>query len=162
MRLVDADAVDARRRVATGELLLAVQADEAGRARAVSPAVVRNDAATSVVAHHRVARVVLLLAKLALVTCPKRTVYTSSNQNKVYVLMIQTHNKDGPLARGKRIHQREWRSIRLRTMRLGTQKKVGRRNPGDFLSRFSPRASPARPAVDLHHIRRGARLIRAQ
>lgn len=69
VRLIHADAVHARRRVAPGQLLLAVQSDVAGRARAVRPGVVRDHARGAVAAHHGVARVVLLLAKPARVPC---------------------------------------------------------------------------------------------
>lgn len=68
VRLVDADAVDAGRRVAAGELFLAVEADEARRARAVGAAVAGDDAGAAVAARERVARVVALLAVLAFET----------------------------------------------------------------------------------------------
>jgi len=66
--LVDADAVDAGRRVAAGQLLLAVQSDVAGGTAAVRPLVVGDHATAAVVTHQTVARVELLLAELALVT----------------------------------------------------------------------------------------------
>ena len=53
--LVDADAVDAGRRVAAGQLLLAVQSDVAGGAAAVRPLVVGDHATAAVVAHQTVA-----------------------------------------------------------------------------------------------------------
>lgn len=70
--LVDADAVDARRRVAAGQLLLAMKSDEARRAGTMGPAVVSDQTRSSIVADHRVAGIVLLLAKFALVTWSKK------------------------------------------------------------------------------------------
>ena len=68
MRLVDADAVNAGRRVAAGQFFLAVEADEARLAAAVGAPVVGDQTRAAVVAHQRIARVELLLAELALET----------------------------------------------------------------------------------------------
>lgn len=68
VRLIDADAVHARRRITAGQLLLAVKSDKTRRARTMSPAVVSDETRSAIVTDHRVASVVLLLAKFALVT----------------------------------------------------------------------------------------------
>lgn len=65
MGLVDADAVDAGRRVAAGQFLFAVETYVARRAGAVGAAVVGDQAGPAVVTHHRVASVELLLAEFA-------------------------------------------------------------------------------------------------
>ena len=76
VRLVDADAVNAGRRVASGQFFLAVKTDETVGATAMGASVVGDHARTAVVAHQRVASVELLLAEFALESCPK-----SSTQN---------------------------------------------------------------------------------
>lgn len=80
--LVDADAVDARRRVTTGQLFFAVETDVTAGAAAVRPAVVSDDATAAVVAHQAVAGVELLLAKLAL-----KTWQTEAAEEVVVVLL---------------------------------------------------------------------------
>lgn len=69
VRLVDADAVDARRRVAAGQLFLAVESDESRRTGAVGAAVVGYEARAAIVAHHRIASVELLFAEFPFETC---------------------------------------------------------------------------------------------
>jgi len=73
VRLVDADAVNAGRRVAAGQFFLAVEADEARLAAAVCAPVVGDQTRAAVVAHQRIARVELLLAELALETWEAET-----------------------------------------------------------------------------------------
>lgn len=66
--LVDADAVDAGGRIASGQFLFAMEPDKTGRAGAMGPAVMGDQARAAIMADHRITSVELFLAKLSFVT----------------------------------------------------------------------------------------------
>jgi len=66
--LIYADAVNTRRRVAAGKLLLAMESDVSCRTGAMSSAVMGDETGSSIVTDHGIASVELLFAKLALVS----------------------------------------------------------------------------------------------
>lgn len=67
VRLVDANAVNAGGRIASGQFFLAVETNKARRARAMSTAIVSDQAGAPIMANHRIAGIELLFAKLAFV-----------------------------------------------------------------------------------------------
>jgi hypothetical protein len=68
VRLVDADTVNAGRRIASSQFLFAMETDKTGRAGAMGTAVMGNQARAAIVANHRITSVELLFAKFAFVT----------------------------------------------------------------------------------------------
>lgn len=79
--LIHADAVNARRRVAARQFFLAVKSDKARRTGAVSPAIVSDETRSSVMTHHGIARVELLLTKLAFESCARDAIKEKTQNN---------------------------------------------------------------------------------